>query len=129
MDSMTISGQLVSFLPSTDLDISEMFYVDTLGFEKLSRDHFTLILDGGGGAPVRVTLVQSRSDTGYTALGWRVPNLDATVEALRAKGVEFVRYNGMDQDDHDAWTSPEGMRVAWFRDPHGNVLSLMEVAG
>lgn len=123
---MTITGQLVSFIPSTDLDVSEMFYVDTLRFRKLSRDPFALVLDGGDGAPVRVTLVQSREETGYTVLGWRVSDLDGTVERLREHGVEFIRYNGMDQDDHDAWTAPDSMRVAWFRDPHGNVLSLLE---
>jgi catechol 2,3-dioxygenase-like lactoylglutathione lyase family enzyme len=123
---MLITGQLVSFVPSTDLDVSEMFYVDTLKFRKLGRDAFVLVIDGGGGAPVRITLVQSREETGYTALGWRVPDLDATVDRLRDKGVDFTRYNGMDQDEHDAWTAPDGVRVAWFRDPHGNVLSLMQ---
>ena len=126
VDTMTISGQLVGFVPSTDLDVSEMFYVDTLGFGKIARDHFALVLDGGGGTPVRVTLVQSRADTGYTVLGWQVADLNGTVEALRAKGVDLVRYNGMDQDDHDVWTAPDGLRVAWFRDPHGNVLSLTQ---
>lgn len=126
MEDMLITGQLVSFVPSTDLDVSEMFYVDTLEFGKLGRDAFVLVIDGGGGAPVRITLVQSREETGYTALGWRVPDLDATVERLRDKGVDFTRYNGMDQDEHDAWTAPDGVRVAWFRDPHGNVLSLMQ---
>lgn len=123
---MTISGRLVSFVPSTDLDVSEMFYVDTLGFRKLSRDPFALVLDGGDGAPVRVTLVQSRGETGYTALGWQVLDLNETVDRLREKGIDFIRYNGMDQDDHDAWQAPDGVRVAWFRDPHGNVLSLLE---
>ncbi len=126
MEDMLITGQLVSFVPSTDLDVSEMFYVDTLEFRKLGRDAFVLVIDGGGGAPVRITLVQSREETGYTALGWRVPDLDATVDRLRDKGVDFTRYNGMDQDEHDAWTAPDGARVAWFRDPHGNVLSLMQ---
>ena len=123
---MLITGQLVSFVPSTDLDVSEMFYVDTLQFPKLGRDPFVLVIDGGDGARVRITLVQSRGETGYTALGWRVADLDATVDRLRDKGVDFIRYNGMDQDDHDAWTAPDGSRVAWFRDPHGNVLSLMQ---
>ncbi len=126
VEDMLITGQLVSFVPSTDLDVSEMFYVDTLEFRKLGRDAFVLVIDGGEGAPVRITLVQSREETGYTALGWRVPDLDATVDRLRDKGVDFTRYNGMDQDEHDAWTAPDGVRVAWFRDPHGNVLSLMQ---
>ena len=75
---------------------------------------------------VEPTLVQSRGETGYTALGWQVLDLNETVDRLREKGIDFIRYNGMDQDDHDAWQAPDGVRVAWFRDPHGNVLSLLE---
>lgn len=123
---MTFPGQLVGFVASTDLDVSQMFYVDTLGLSVIERNQFALILDGGGGAELRVTLVQSRADTGYTVLGWRVENMDGVVDSLREKGVEFTRYPGMDQDEHDAWTAPDGLRVVWFRDPHGNVLSLFE---
>ncbi|GAA4485816.1 VOC family protein [Rhodococcus olei] len=121
---MTFPGRLVAFVPSTDLDVSSMFYVDTLGLTLRERTPFALVLDGGGGVPLRVTLVQSTSDAGYTVLGWQAEDLDATVDELRAKGVEFVDYLGMDQDDHGAWTAPDGTRIAWFRDPHGNVLSL-----
>ena len=123
---MTFPGQLVGFVASTDLDVSQMFYVDTLGLSVSERNQFALILDGGGGAELRVTLVQSRADTGYTVLGWRVEDMDGVVDSLREKGVEFTRYPGMDQDEHDAWTAPDGLRVVWFRDPHGNVLSLFE---
>lgn len=123
---MTFPGQLVGFVASTDLDVSQMFYVDTLGLSVIERNQFALILDGGGGAELRVTLVQSRADTGYTVLGWRVEDMDGVVDSLREKGVEFTRYPGMDQDEHDAWTAPDGLRVVWFRDPHGNVLSLFE---
>ncbi|MFD4369858.1 VOC family protein [Rhodococcus sp. NPDC058521] len=122
---MTFPGRLVSFVASTDLDVSAMFYVDTLGLPVLARDEFALTVEAGGG-PLRITLVQSKADTGYTVLGWEVPNLDATVDELRGHGIDFTVYRGLDQDEHATWTAPDGMRVAWFRDPHGNVLSLFE---
>lgn len=124
---MTFPGRIVSFVASTDLDVSQMFYVETLGLRLVRRDEFALELDGGGG-PLRVTLVQSKVDPGYTVLGWQVGNLDDAVESLRSKGIEFTEYSGMDQDRHAAWTAPDGLRVAWFRDPHDNVLSLYEAA-
>ncbi|WP_305092650.1 VOC family protein [Prescottella sp. R16] len=121
---MSFPEALVAFVASTDLDVSSMFYVDTLGLTVTERTPFALVVDGGSGTELRITLVQSKVDAGYTVLGWRTPDLASSVEELRGKGVEFLRYQGMDQDEHDAWTAPDGTRVAWFRDPHGNVLSL-----
>lgn len=122
---MSLQGELVSFVASTDLDVSEMFYVETLGLTLDSRDEFALALDCNGSL-LRVTLVQAKADTGYTVLGWKVGDLNKVVETLRSKGIEFTEYPGMDQDEHAAWRAPDGIRVAWFRDPHGNVLSLFE---
>jgi hypothetical protein len=51
-------------------------------------------------------------------------DLDAAVAALRARGVEPRRYEGMEQDESAAWTAPGGSRIAWFADPDGNILSL-----
>ncbi|QCQ92466.1 VOC family protein [Rhodococcus sp. SGAir0479] len=120
---MAFPGALVAFVASTDLDVSSMFYVDTLGLTVLERTPFALVVDGGG-TELRITLVQSRVETGYTVLGWRTPDLSAAVDDLRSRGVEFLRYQGMDQDEHAGWTAPDGTRVAWFHDPHGNVLSI-----
>ncbi|MBP1162280.1 VOC family protein [Rhodococcus sp. PvR099] len=124
---MAFPGRLVAFAPSTDLDVSAMFYVDTLGLTLTERTPFALVVDGGNGVELRITLVQSKADTGYTVLGWQMDDLDAAVEELRSKGVEFSRYPGLDKDEHDAWTGPDGTRIAWFRDPHANVLSLHQV--
>lgn len=123
MEDMAFPGELVAFVASTDLDVSSMFYVDTLGLTVVERTPFALVVDGGG-TELRITLVQSKIDTGYTVLGWRTTDLSAAAGELRGKGVEFLRYQGMDQDDDAAWTAPDGTRVAWFHDPHGNVLSL-----
>ena len=65
---------------------------------------------------------------GYTVLGWRVADIAATARGLAGRGVAFLRYDGMDQDDNGVWTTPGGDRVAWFGDPDGNTLSLTEFA-
>ncbi|NLE78499.1 MAG: VOC family protein [Rhodococcus sp.] len=122
---MTFPGRLVSFVASTDLDVSQMFYVDTLDLPLLGRDEFSLTVDAGTG-PLRVTLVQSKPATGYTVLGWEVESIDAAVGELRDKGIDFIEYRGLGQDENAVWTAPDGMRVAWFSDPHTNVLALFE---
>ena len=122
---MNFDGELVAFLPSTDLDRSARFYLDVLGLTAIEQTPFALVVDAGG-TTLRVTQVEERADAPYTVLGWTVPDVETAVEALRAKGVEFTRYDGMDQDAHDTWTAPGGARIAWFRDPDGNTLSLQQ---
>lgn len=124
---MASIGRLVAFLASTDLDRSAAFYSDTVGLPVRERNSFALVLDGGG-TELRVTLVGEKSPAPYTVLGWQVAHLDTAVDELRGRDVRFLRYEGMSQDDHDAWTTPDGGRVAWFSDPDGNVLSLHEHA-
>ena len=53
-------------------------------------------------------------------------DLDAAVAALRARGVEPLRYAGLEQDESGGWTAPGGSRIAWFADPDGNTLSLQQ---
>lgn len=122
---MVPGARLVAFTASTDLDRAAAFYVDCLGLSLIERTPFALVLDGGG-VQLRVSQVEQKAPAPYTVLGWSVDDLDAAVEHLRAGGVVFTRYPGMDQDRHDAWTAPGGSRVAWFTDPDGNVLSLQE---
>ena len=62
----------------------------------------------------------------HTVLGWVVTDLRATMKKLRAGGVVFERYEGMNQDYDDVWQSPSGACIAWFEDPDGNVLSLTQ---
>jgi hypothetical protein len=61
-----------------------------------------------------------------TVLGWQVPDIKAAVQELEQAGVRFERYGGMRQDELGIWTAPTGARVAWFKDPDGNVLSVSE---
>jgi hypothetical protein len=59
-------------------------------------------------------------------LGWEVPDISEAAQALHADGVTFQRYPGLAQDDDGVWTSPSGARVAWFKDPDGNTLSISQ---
>ncbi len=119
-------GQLVAFVATTDLDRAERFYVDALGLAVKSRDSHGVVLDNDG-VELRVNLVGQPTSAPYTVLGWSVADLSAQVDALRGRGVTFNRYPGMDLDADDAWTAPDGTRVAWFTDPDGNVLSLHQL--
>jgi predicted enzyme related to lactoylglutathione lyase len=75
---------------------------------------------------LRVTTVDRVDPAPYTVLGWLVGDLDAALHRLDERGVEPVRYDAMEQDAGGIWTSPSGSRIAWFRDPDGNTLSLTQ---
>ena len=75
---------------------------------------------------LRVTAVAEVRRAGYTVLGWRVTDIAAAVCGLAARGVEFLRFDGIDQDSDGVWTTPGGDKVAWFADPDSNILSLTQ---
>jgi len=122
---MLESSDLVAFVAATDLDRARIFYEQRLGLRVLERSDFAVVLDANG-TMLRVTAVGQVMQAGYTVLGWRVRDIAASVRALTAQGVGFLRYEGMSQDDDDIWTTPSGDKVAWFADPDGNTLSLTQ---
>jgi hypothetical protein len=75
---------------------------------------------------LRVTVVKQLTAVGHTVLGWQVTDINVAAEGLREVGVQFERYPGMQQDGLGIWTSPIGSKVAWFKDPDGNTLSISE---
>jgi catechol 2,3-dioxygenase-like lactoylglutathione lyase family enzyme len=119
------TADLVAFAPSSDLTRSGAFYGEILGLELLDESPIALVFDANG-TVLRVTLVDQVAPAGYTVLGWSVDELSETIHALSARGVAFERFAGMTQDELGIWTSPGGDRVAWFRDPDNNMLSLTE---
>ena len=128
MTSMLGSARIVGFVPSKDLKKARPFYEEVLGLRFVSDERFALVFDANG---VTVRLVDISSVQGFrpatfTILGWQVPDIKNTVRGLQRRGVKFERYPGMKQDDLGIWKSPGGGRVAWFRDPDGNVLSVTE---
>ena len=122
---MLASEKLVAFVSATSADHARAFYRDKLGLRLVSEDGFALVFDSGG-APLRVSLAKEVKPAPYTVLGWQVKNAKATVEKLAAAGVVFERYTGMGQDNLGIWSSPSGAKVAWFKDPDGNLLSVSE---
>jgi catechol 2,3-dioxygenase-like lactoylglutathione lyase family enzyme len=121
------SSDLVAFAATTDLGRAQAFYEQTLGLSVLEQNDFACVLDANG-TMLRVTAVPEVAHPGYTVLGWRVSDIAAAVRDLAAKGVTFLRYDGMNQDGDGIWTTPGGDQVAWFADPDGNTLSLTQFA-
>jgi catechol 2,3-dioxygenase-like lactoylglutathione lyase family enzyme len=100
------------------------FYRDTLGLALACEDSFAAVFNIGG-VTLRVSTVADFTPHEHTVLGFNVPDVAATVKALRKKGVAFNSYQHVRQDELGIWTSPGGaVRVAWFKDPDGNVLSV-----
>jgi predicted enzyme related to lactoylglutathione lyase len=121
---MLDSVDLVAFVPAVDLDRASAFYEQVLGLRVTERTDFACVFDAHG-TMLRVTAVPKVAQFGYTVLGWSVPDITAAVRDLSARGVTFLRYDVMDQDEDGIWNSPGGM-VAWFADPDGNTLSLTQ---
>jgi catechol 2,3-dioxygenase-like lactoylglutathione lyase family enzyme len=100
------------------------FYRDTLGLSLSHEDNFASVFNKGG-VTLRLSVVADFTPHEHTILGFHVPNVPATVKALREKGVTFNLYPRFHQDDLGIRTAPDGtVRVAWFKDPDGSVLSV-----
>jgi len=115
----------IIFAATTNADRSRAFYEAALGLEFVSDDPFALVFKTGPNL-LRMQKVERKPKIGYTVLGWSVTDIKKTVRRLTKAGIEFQRYNGLDQDADGIWKSPSGARVAWFRDPDDNTLSLTE---
>ena len=120
-------SDVIAFVPTTDAVKARAFYEGVLGLRLVSDEQpFALVFDANG-TMLRVTTVHELKAQPFTILGWRVPDIEGTVDKLAIAGVEFLRFNGMnDSDPRGIWNSPSGARIAWFKDPDGNVLSLTE---
>lgn len=123
---MLESCDLVAFAPTRDLARAERFYAGVLGLTLVAQTPVACVLRAHG-TTLRVTLVEDFNPAPYTVLGWSVPDIQATVRHLTERGVAFERFEGMSQDAAGAWTAPGGDRVAWFKDPDGNTLSITEL--
>lgn len=100
------------------------FYRDVLGLAQAYEDSFAAVFITGG-VTLRVSVVADFTPHEHTILGFQVPDVTATVKALRDKGVVFNIYPRFHQDELGILTLPGGgVRVAWFKDPDGNVLSV-----
>lgn len=122
------SADLVAFVPTRDPEKARKFYKETLGLEFISGDQFALVFNAHGTALriANVSDVKGFKPAPFTIVGWQVTNVSDTAGDLVKKGVQFERFPGMDQDAQGVWESPSGARVAWFKDPDGNILSISQ---
>jgi catechol 2,3-dioxygenase-like lactoylglutathione lyase family enzyme len=121
---MLSSARPVAFVPSTDLARSRQFYEGVLGLRVVQADHFAVEVDADG-FTIRITNVGETLDVQrFTILGWHVEDIQGEIGRLVDRGVEFLRVEGIEQDEAGVWTTPDGTQVAWFKDPDGNTLSL-----
>jgi catechol 2,3-dioxygenase-like lactoylglutathione lyase family enzyme len=108
-----------------DTAAAREFYAGTLGLE-VSEEYGLLTLHLNGGD--RPTLIYPKPDhtpATYTILNFKVDDIEAAVDALTARGVKFARYDGMEQDERGIMRA-EGPYIAWFTDPAGNILSVLQ---
>ena len=106
---------------------AKAFYGGTLGLPLEYEDDFAVVFNAHG-TMLRVTPVPEMVIAGYTVLGWNVNDIELSARELCAAGVRFERFPGLRQDELGIWDAPGGTKVAWFRDPDGNILSLSQQA-
>jgi catechol 2,3-dioxygenase-like lactoylglutathione lyase family enzyme len=122
---MTRLDNPVLFLATANAERARAFYERVLGLEFVA-DGWPALVFRVGDSMLRIQKVEQVYAAPYTALGWTVSDIRTTVQELRAAGVAFQRYDGMNQDADGIWPAPSGALVAWFRDPDGHVLSLTQ---
>lgn len=123
------SADIIAFVPTRNPEKARAFYQETLGLDLVSEDAFAAVFDAHGTTlrVVNVAAVSGYEPAPFTILGWQVPDAEKVVSELTEKGVAFERFPGMEHDKLGIWKSPGSARVAWFKDPDGNVLSITQV--
>ena len=121
-DSPAFSG-----FSANDLDAAKSFYEDTLGLRVTAMPEMggMLRIHIGRGAEVLVYPKDNHTPATFTVLNFPVPDVEQTVDQLAARGVQFERYEGFDQDEKGI-ARGQGPDIAWFTDPAGNIFSVIK---
>ena len=118
--------KIIAFAAIVNVERAKEFYRDKLGLRLLSEEPpFALVFDANG-IMVRLGMAKELPPARGTVLGWEVPDAAAAVRELEQAGIRCERYEHMKQDEMGIWTTPTGAKVAWFKDPDGNILSVSE---
>jgi predicted enzyme related to lactoylglutathione lyase len=111
-----------------DLDRAREFYSDTLGVRVTDEEMGILTLHLAGDRPTMVYPKPDFIPATYTILNFQVDDIDDAVDELTGRGVRFERYEGFDQDAKGIARDPHGPSIAWFKDPAGNILAVLQTA-
>lgn len=122
---MLASGKMVGFVPTKDYDQARAFYEGKLGFEFVGLDQFALVMRVGGHM-IRIAKAANFTPLQGTILGWEVDKIETVVAWLRDRGVTVEKYPFVQDRELGIWTTPSGDKVAWFKDPDGNILSVSQ---
>lgn len=128
MSTKQSNFKIVAFLATAAPVGAKKFYGDVLGLQLVSEDEFALAFDVSG-TMLRIQKVEKFTPQPFTALGWAVADIRASVGRLSKLGVKFEKYPFLEQDELGIWNAPSGAKVAWFKDPDGNLLSFSEHVG
>jgi catechol 2,3-dioxygenase-like lactoylglutathione lyase family enzyme len=116
---------IIAMIPTADTAKARAFYEGLLGLTFVTEDGFALVLNANG-IMIRVVKLDKFTPVQYTTLGWNVQEIEKVVASLEKQGIHFERFGFFKQDDLGIWTAPNGDKVAWFKDPDGNTLSVSE---
>lgn len=122
---MLASGKMVGFVPTRDYEKARAFYVGKLGFEFVSLDQYALVVSVGG-HKIRIAKIPNFTPLQATILGWEVQDIASAATWLRDRGVDLEKYPFVQDRELGIWTAPTGDKVAWFKDPDGNILSVSQ---
>jgi catechol 2,3-dioxygenase-like lactoylglutathione lyase family enzyme len=119
------SMKIVAFVPIKDSEKARSFYEGVLGLRFVKDDGFALVFEANG-IMVRAAQMKDFTPAQFTVLGWQVYEIENVVRDLQKKGVHFEIFGFFQQDELGIWTAPTGDKVAWFKDPDGNILSVSQ---
>jgi len=122
---MIQAGKLVGFVVTTDYDRARAFYEGKLGLKFVSLDQFALVMRTGE-HQIRISRAEQFTPARNTVLGWEVEDVIAVATWLKERGVDLEKYPFVQDNALGVWTAPNGDKVAWFKDPDGNVLSISQ---
>jgi catechol 2,3-dioxygenase-like lactoylglutathione lyase family enzyme len=122
---MLSAAKVMGFIPTRDFKRARAFYEGILGLVVTSVDDFAIAVDSSG-IMVRIAKVEVLRPQPFTILGWEVPDIQKAVADLNQHGVPLEKLGYPGQDELGIWTAPNGTRVAWFKDPDGNTLSVTQ---
>jgi catechol 2,3-dioxygenase-like lactoylglutathione lyase family enzyme len=118
---------VIAFTATRQPEAAKVFYRDQLGLRLVDESPYALVFRAGT-TMLRVQLVEDFQPHPFTALGWDVTDIRATVGELASHGIATLRVPVIEQDDAGIWWTPNGDGIAWFNDPDGNTLSLTQFA-
>ena len=127
LEELTVLGssKLQTLVWTSHLGEAEQFYGGVLGLPLKGKSEGATVYDVGG-ADLRVSPVPSTQPSAHTVVGFAVANLTIVMEALSQRGITWEHFPELPQDENGVLVTPEGAKVAWFRDPDGNLLSIVQ---